>query len=63
MECFNWTNFYFFRFYTSFIPSIIPHKMSQEKHFVKHIYGSVQACSNSSALAMELLKYCVKPSI
>ena len=27
-----------------------------------HIDGWVQDCSNSSALAMELLQYCTKPS-
>ena len=29
----------------------------------KHFDGLVQDCSNSSALAMELLQYCTKPSI
>ena len=28
-----------------------------------YINGSVQDCSNSSVLAMELLQYCAKPSI
>ena len=28
-----------------------------------HIYGLVQDCSNSSALAMELMQSCAKPSI
>ena len=32
-------------------------------HVVKHIDGLVQDCSNSSALAMELLQCCTKPSI
>ena len=29
----------------------------------EHIDGLVQSCSNSSALAMELLQYCAQPSI
>ena len=36
-----------------------PHK----RHPMPHIDGSVQDCSNSSALAMELLQSCTKPSI
>ena len=32
-------------------------------HFEKNIDGLVQDCSNSSALAMELLQYCTKPLI
>ena len=28
-----------------------------------HIDGLVQDCSNSSALAMELLQFCAKPSM
>ena len=31
--------------------------------FIWYIYGLVQDCSNSSALAMELLQSCTKPSI
>ena len=32
--------------------------------FTQHnVYGSVQDCSNSSALAMELLQSCTKPLI
>ena len=34
-----------------------------KKHFQDYIYGLVQDCSNSSALAMELLQACTKPSI
>ena len=30
---------------------------------IRYIDGSVQDCSNSSALAMELLQSCTKPSI
>ena len=30
---------------------------------LKYIDGLVQDCSNSSALAMELLQFCAKPSI
>ena len=30
---------------------------------ITHIGGLVQNCSNSSALAMELLQYCIKPSM
>ena len=33
------------------------------RFFKNHIYGLVQDCSNSSALAMELLQSCTKPSI
>ena len=29
----------------------------------KHIHGLAQDCSNSSALALELLQFCAKPSI
>ena len=32
-------------------------------HIEYHINGLVQDCSNSSALAMELLQSCTKPSI
>ena len=28
-----------------------------------HIYGLVQDCGNSSALVMELLQFCTKPSV
>ena len=33
------------------------------KHLPEHIDGLVQDCSNPSALAMELLQSCTKPSI
>ena len=35
----------------------------QNKAWPHHIDGSVQDCSNSSALAMELLQSCTKPSM
>ena len=33
------------------------------KYSIQYINGLVQDCSNSSALAMELLQSCTKPSI
>ena len=37
--------------------------VSQVMVYFAHIEGLTQDCSNSSALAMELLQFCAKPSI
>ena len=38
------------------------HNLTKREH-IDHVDGLVQYCSNSSALAMELLQSCTKPSI
>ena len=40
--------------------TVLPEAMLAHR---QHINGLMQACSNSSALAMELLQFCTKPSI
>ena len=44
-------------------PSSPPRAIREIKEFAAHIDGLVQDCSNSSALATELLQSCTKPSI
>ena len=39
------------------------HKVSIPTAYIHHIDGWAQDCSNSSALAMELLQSCAKPSM
>ena len=44
-------------------PISLPYTMTQVLDTCCHFHGLVQDCSNSSALAMELLQSCTKPSI